>query len=165
MGPLNLLLFEQTPDAQASRGKLVRYEDDAFTWALQQAELLRTGRIDGLDRINLADEIADVARREYDKLESALARVLQHILKWDYQPARRGRSWVLSIERHRALVNHQLDDHPGLKSMLEQAMFRGYERARLDALKETGLPRSTLPDAVPYGWSEIMQREITWPED
>ncbi len=142
-----------------------RYEDDAYTWALQQADLLREGRVEDLDRINLADEIADVGRREYDKLESALARILQHLLNWDHRAERRSRSWVLSIEAHRTVAAHQLADHPGLKRTLIQAVARGYERGRLEALDETGLPRSALPEACPYNWSEIMERDIPWPDE
>ena len=40
----------------------IRYEDDAYSWALQQAALLREGRVAELDLPNLADEITDVAQ-------------------------------------------------------------------------------------------------------
>ena len=142
----------------------IGYEDDTYSWALQQAELLRAGRFEELDLSNLADEIGDVARREYDKLQSALTRVLQHLLKWDHQPERRGRSWALSIEAHRGLIADQLADHPGLKGMLDRALTRAYRTARLEALSETGLPRDALPGELPYSWDEIMNREIVWPE-
>ena len=115
------LLREKDQDGRAAAAEniqlepRVRYEDDAYTWALQQAELLRAGRFGELDILNLSDEVEDVAGREYDKLESALARILQHLLKWDYQSERRSGSWVLSIEEHRSRVIDQLADHPGPK--------------------------------------------------
>ena len=142
----------------------IRYEDDAYTWALQQAELLRAGRFGELDIVNLSDEVEDAAGREYDKLESALARVLQHLLKWDYQPERRSRSWVLSIEEHRSRVIDQLADHPGLTSVRDRALERAYRNARLAALRETKLPRSALPGTLAYSWDELMDREVVWLE-
>lgn len=69
-----------------------RYEDDIHAWAKEQAELLRASQLDRIDARNLAEEIADVGEREYDKLESALCVLLTHMLKWDYQPERRSRS-------------------------------------------------------------------------
>lgn len=142
----------------------IRYEDDVYSWALQQAALLQQKRFVELDLRNLADEVSDVARREYDKLESALARVLQHLLKWDYQPQRRSRSWALSIEEHRSRVADQLADHPGLNNVRARALDRAYRTARLTALRETKLPRSALPESLPYGWDELIDREIVWPE-
>ena len=152
------------PEAPAAEA-LVRYEDDAYTWSLQQAALLRAGRTDSLDFENLADEIADVAGREYDKLESALTRVIQHLLEWEYQPERRSRGWALSIEEHRERVHHQLQDHPGLRGALERALERASVRGRRAALAETNLPSRALPEAPRLEWDDIMNRTIVWPED
>ncbi len=163
---MTLLRQETRSDDRAAptAESLVRYEDDAYTWALQQAALLRAGRLDTLDITNLADEIADVAGREYDKLESALVRVIQHLLRWDHQPERRTRSWVLSIKEHRRRASYQLGDHPGLKSILHQAIERAYQTGRSAALSETDLPDAAIPGSNPYSWDDIMNRDIVWPE-
>ena len=65
-------------DGTAGRGIDARYEDDPFTWALQQAELLRQGQFDRVDGSNLADEIETLPHYLADKLEADLVRVLQH---------------------------------------------------------------------------------------
>ncbi len=143
----------------------IRYEDDAYSWALQQAALLREGRVAELDLPNLADEITDVANREYDKLESSLARAIQHLLKWDHQPARRSRSWVNSIKEHRRRVRKQLSKFPSLESRRVEALAEAYERGRGEAAIETDLPDGTFPENNAYSWDDVMNREITWPGD
>ena len=142
-----------------------RYEDDAYTWALQQAALLRRKQTEGLDWINLADEITDVANAEYDKLQAALLVVVQHVLKWDYQPERRSRSWALSIREHRRRVERSLRRHAGLGSRVEEALSEAYADARDRALAETRLSEATVPTTSPYSFEQVMTREIVWPED
>ena len=107
---MTLLHKERKPQVDA-HATAARYEDDAYTWALQQAALLRARQADRLDWINLAGEIANVANAEYDKLQAALLVVLQHLLKWDYQAKRRSRSWVLSVREHRRHVERSLRRH------------------------------------------------------
>jgi len=57
-----------------------------------QAEALRAGRLDELDLENLAEEIADVSRREADALESHLETLVLHLLKWRHDPDHRSRN-------------------------------------------------------------------------
>ena len=75
------------------------YERDLYAWSLEQARLLKEGRLDEVDAENVAEEILDVGRNEYDKLESALSVLLMHMLKWDHQPEKRTRSWENTIAR------------------------------------------------------------------
>src|SRR4051812_38578049 len=74
-----------------------RYDRDLYGWAVEQAALLRAGRLAEADVRNIAEEIDDVGNEQYDKLESALRIILIHLLKWDHQRERRSRSWQLSI--------------------------------------------------------------------
>ena len=156
------LVLPQDRDERPSK-PLARYEDDAHAWAMEQAEFLKAGRFADLDLINLADEVADVGHREYDKLESDLARIIQHLLKWDHQPDRRGVSWVNTVREHRRRVVRQLRRFPSLKNRRGEALEDAYERGRGDALIETGLPESTFQDANPFDWDEVMTRPVVWP--
>jgi hypothetical protein len=63
-----------------------RYDRDLYSWAVEQAALLRSGRVTELDALNIAEELDDVGNEQYDKLESALRPILLHLLKWDHQP-------------------------------------------------------------------------------
>src|SRR3954466_13123526 len=81
-----------------------RYDRDLYSWAVEQAAMLRAGRISEADALNIAEEIDDVGNELYFRLESALRVILVHILKWDHQPERRSRSWWSSITVQRNQV-------------------------------------------------------------
>jgi len=85
-----------------------RYDQDLYSWAVEQAALLRAGKIAEADARNIAEELDDVGNEQYDKLESALRVILLHLLKWDHQPGRRSRSWYASIKVQRNHVTRVL---------------------------------------------------------
>ena len=141
-----------------------RYDRDLYSWAVEQAALLRAGRIAEADALNIAEEIDDVGNEQYDKLESALRLILLHLLKWDHQPARRARSWCLSIMVHRKHVLKVLRKNPGLKSVRDEALTEAYETARIEAAGQTLLELDVFPLDCPYSWDETMERPINWPQ-
>jgi hypothetical protein len=134
------------------------YDRDVYAWAQEQARLLKAGRLGEIDAENIAEEILDVGRNEYDKLQSALTVLLMHMLKWDYQPERRSRSWEATILEQRDRVEEQLHDNPSLKARIPEASSRAYRRARLRASGETGMDRGGFPEVCPYDWDAIMKR-------
>jgi len=140
-----------------------RYDRDLYTWAVEQAALLRAGKIAEADALNIAEELDDVGNEQYDKLESALRLILLHLLKWDHQPERRSRSWWLSINVHRKHVLKVLRKNPGLKPAADEAMTEAYEVARIEAAVQTSLEQEQFPNDCPYSWDEIMERPIEWP--
>lgn len=142
----------------------IAYDRDYYGWAVQQADALRSGRLEGLDLDNLAEEIEDLGREQFDKLESALRLILLHMSKWDRQPERRSRSWVLTILRERDRYGRILGDNPGLKPRQNDALQRAYRTARFDAAAETGLPLKVFPEDCPYALDEILNRPVEWPE-
>ena len=148
-----------------SVGKPVTKGADLYSWALRQAELLRAGRVSEIDAVAIAEEIDDVGEEEYLRLESALRVLMLHLLKWDYQPAMRSRSWTLTILEQRRRAQRQLRRNPGLKSQKEEALRAAYEDARIEAASETGLPMRTFPARRPFEYREIMERPVVWPGD
>jgi len=83
------------------------YDRDFYAWANEQAALLRAGKLSDADVANIAEEIESMGRSEKRELVSRLVVLLLHLLKWQYQPARRGRSWQVTIENTR----DELDRH------------------------------------------------------
>ena len=51
----------------ASPPSRATYEADFYAWAQEQGVLLRTGRLDALDRENLAEEIETLGRSEFGR--------------------------------------------------------------------------------------------------
>ena len=136
------------------------YDRDLYSWAVEQAALLRAGRIAEADALNIAEEIDDVGNEQYDKLESALRLILLHLLRWDYQPQQRSRSWTLSVAVHRKHASKVLRKNPGLKPLAGEAVADAFDTARLEAADETGLEVETFPLECPYSWQEIMERPV-----
>jgi len=135
------------------------YDRDFYAWANEQARLLRAGDLSGADIANIAEEIETLGRSEKRELVSRLTVLLQHLLKWQFQPERRGRSWELSIANARDDLIDQLGDNPSLKAVLPEAIATGYRRARRNAEQETGLPGTTFPIECPWTFEQVMRDE------
>ena len=116
----------------------------------EQARLLRAGRIDAIDRENVAEEIESLGREQFNKLESALRLLLLHFLKWDHQPSLRSRSWMLSIAAQRLEIEDIIGDNPGLKPRIHEAIARAYRNARVAAARETDIELDRFPMQCPY---------------
>ena len=65
------------------------YETDFNLWLTETVNLSRKGDVEKLDLENLAEEVEDMGNNRKDVLESNLIRILQHLLKWKYQPQKR----------------------------------------------------------------------------
>ena len=133
------------------------YETDFYLWTQQQAELVRQGefnRID-LDLENIAEEIESMGRGQTHSLGSYLHNVIMHLLKWRYQPERRGTSWRLSIFNGRHQIQRLLKDSPSLNPKVVTLIADEYRQARQIAALETGLPLTTFPDQCPFTVEQI----------
>ena len=140
-----------------------RYDRDLYSWAIEQAALLRAGRIAEADASNIAEELDDVGNEQHRRLQSALRVILLHLLKWDYQPTRRSRSWWSSITVQRNQVRRALANNPGLKPRIGLAVAEAYDDARVQAAAQTRVDYRVLPERCPFTFEQIMERPIDWP--
>lgn len=135
------------------------YEQDYSQWAETMADLLASGKFTELDIQNLVEEVRDLSKRERDRLLSTLRLIIHHLLKWDYQPERRSRSWQVTIQRERNNINFYLKDSPSLKRYLTNEWLEElYINAKLEAFKETDLE---FPINCPYDIDEVLNRVIS----
>ena len=95
-----------------------KYDADVVAWAIEQASLLRTGRLSDLDIEHIAEEIEDVGKSEQRELAGRMAVLLAHLLKWEYQPERRGSSWEDTIRTQRERIERRICKTPSLKASL-----------------------------------------------
>ena len=135
------------------------YDADFYAWANEQAALLRAGRLRAADIAHIAEEIESMGRSEKRELTSRLVVLLAHLLKWDAQPDRRGRSWILTIREQREEVAEVLHDNPSLRARIEEILADAYRKALLAAQRETGLPESAFPAACPWTFEQAMRDE------
>jgi hypothetical protein len=143
---------------------LTNYEADIVAWANEQARLLRAGRFDALDIEHIADEIEDVGKSEKRELKNRMAVLLAHLLKWRYQPERRGNSWRRTLKEQRRGIAGCLKETPSLKSDLNQPDWWDlvWADAVSQAIEETGL--DCFPESCPWESGRILNPDFL-PED
>jgi len=136
----------------------ISYETDIVAWANQQAWLVRNKKFDLLDLEHIAEEIESVGISEQRELASRMAVLLQHLLKWQYQPERRGTSWQLTIRNQREKLKRRLKKTPSLKGCLtdEEWCADAWGDARDAAEKETGIPFEQFPEQCPWTMEQIL---------
>ena len=133
-----------------------RYETDIVAWANEQAQLVRAGQFELLDLEHIAEEIEDVGKSEQRELASRMTLLIAHLLKWQFQPERRGRSWQLTIRNQRKAIQLHLKQVPSLKSKLNDVEWMEivWGDAVYQASIETGL--DNFPEACPWSVNDIL---------
>jgi len=134
---------------------MIDYQTDFYGWTMEQARLLKLGQWQEVDIENIIEEIEGMGRSEKRTLESRLIVLLTHLLKWQYQPTRRGKSWQLTIKGQRVSCADVLDDNSSLKNKLDELFAKAYFRAKLEAAKETGLDEDFFPETCPYTLEQV----------
>jgi hypothetical protein len=125
------------------------YERDFYLWLGQQAALLREGRFDQLDVVNLVEEIESMGRSDKKVIKSSLVVLLTHLLKHQFQPGQRSSSWRASIREHRQRLRDDFEESPSLRPHAAAVFARAYTDARERASAETGLPLLQSPAPIP----------------
>ncbi len=136
------------------------YEADFYAWTQETAAQLQRGELGAIDMQALIEEVIDLGNRHKDAIESLLTVLFCHMLKWDYQPARQSRSWVLSIEASRAAIHRRLRKTPSLKPAVAELLPDAYAAAVFQAAEQTGLELKAFPDVCPYSQDEVFTRQF-----
>lgn len=134
----------------------VSYDSDFYQWAVNSADALRQRRFDDLDIEHIAEELESMGASERRELLNRLEVLLVHLLKWQYQPERRGKSWRLTIIHQRTAIGRLLEQSPSLRRLLDTAAMDGvYGKAVQSAVIETDIERHIFPVACPYTLAQI----------
>ncbi|KJV08818.1 hypothetical protein VZ95_15330 [Elstera litoralis] len=139
------------------------YDQDFYAWANEQANLLRTGQVSAADIEHIAEEIESMGKTEKRELANRLAVLLLHLLKWQFQPVRRGASWEATVRVQRRDLAVHLTDNPSLKAKVAEAIEQAYGNAVIQAAAETGYPETTFPAECPWPFEQIMDAAF-WPD-
>lgn len=136
------------------------YDQDFFAWTQRQVELLQTQQWEQVDIQNLIEEIASLGKQERQELRNRLGVLLGHLLKWQYQPEARSKSWFYTIKEQRRRIQEHLADNPSLKPYLAEAIERGYQDG-LDLVgRETPLAPKQLPQSCPFSEAQIFEEPV-----
>jgi hypothetical protein len=139
------------------------YDNDFYAWTNEQASLLRAGKLSAADIEHIAEEIESMGRSEQQQLENRLVVLMLHLLKWQFQPGRRGSSWQATIRVQRISLARHIKKNPSLKSALPETLVDAYEIARIEAASETALSEANFPVVCPWPFEQIMNSDF-WPE-
>lgn len=142
------------------------YDKDFHAWALAQAAALRRAaelriNLPDVDLAHLAEEIEDMGSEQAHAVESALARIIEHLLKLEYSPSpwpRRG--WKASVAKHRAHLARRLRASPSLKTPVraEEMLCNAWQDGRRLAvigLEAYGEAAAAIPQDCPYSFEQL----------
>ena len=132
------------------------YEQDFCIWATENAQLLRENQLYEIDTANIAEELESMGKSQQHALVSRLAVLLMHLLKWQYQPQRRSRSWELTLIEQRQEISELLEDSPSLKHDIDAKIAKAYKKALIKAERETGIRYTSFPTNCPYLLEQIL---------
>ena len=131
------------------------YHEDETAWLDAMSELLRLGSYSALDHEHLQEFLEDMAKSERREVTSRILILLMHILKWEYKPEMRSRSWKLSILHQ----GFELREHVGkgvLRRHADDVLDQTYQQAVKMAMTETGKFRADFPIQCPFSFDEIL---------
>ena len=101
------------------------YDRDFALWTDTTVELLKAKQFQHIDLENLIEEIESMGKSQKSAIRNNLIVVLLHLLKWQYQPDRRSKSWSSSILEHRRRLR---DDFLDTNTIAPTRYPQGYSR-------------------------------------
>jgi hypothetical protein len=130
-------------------------ETDETAWLERTADLVRARQYDQIDPDTLAEYLTDMAKRDRREVYNRLVVLLAHLLKWEFQPDSRSRSWQVTIlEQQREL--RQLLASGTLRNHAAEVLADAYTDARKLAAADTGLPRTAFPDECRWDVNAVL---------
>ncbi len=132
------------------------YEADFYAWTKQQAKYLQENLWAALDIPNLVEEIASLGKQQRQELRNCLGVLLGHLLKWQFQPQQRSKSWLATIREQRRRTRDLLQESPSLKPFLSEMMVKAYQDGLDLAVRETDLDYSEFPSECLYSQEQVL---------
>lgn len=136
------------------------YETDFYAWTLEQSKLLKVGDFKHLDITHLVEEIESLGKQQRQELRNRLGVLIGHLLKWDYQPSKRSKSWRVTIREQRREILQLLKENPSLKPYLMEAIALAHESGLDLVVKETLLDYEDLPENCPYTSDQLFDPDF-----
>jgi hypothetical protein len=85
---------------------------------------------------------------------------MMHLLKWQFQPMHRSRSWRSTIRNQRGRIERVLKQSPSLRREVAGLSREEYAVAREAASSETGFALRTFPKSLPYSPEQILNEDF-----
>jgi Domain of unknown function DUF29 len=128
-----------------------------YQTAVAVREALRKGNVQ--DATQGLEELIDaLSRADRRALESHLVRLMQHIIKWTYQPDKRSRSWQSTIANARESIAEIQEDTP---SLTDDVIRRLWEHTLRKAHREAEGDMNRQVPPLPLSWDEVFTQDYS----
>ena len=144
----------KTPTEMSKTSEL--YETDFYGWTIEQAKFLKEGVWDCLDISNLVEEIESLGKQQRQELRNRLGILLGHLLKWEFQPSHRSKSWLATLREQRRRIRDLLEESPSLKPYLPEVLEKAYQDGVDLAVRETSLNYKDFPEECLYSLEQVL---------
>ncbi|WP_200339667.1 DUF29 domain-containing protein [Rhodovibrio sodomensis] len=149
------------------------YDEDFVAWTQAQAEALRAvPRVHNqLDYDQLAEEVADLGKRDLRELLSRLEVLIEHLVKLDAAPETQPAAhWARTVRDQRREIVRLLDESPSLRgklnearkpgtaTRLDQVLHAGWEEACQSLRQIDGIVHADLPERPHWTLDDLMNR-------
>ena len=135
-------------------------ENDYAGWLQESARLLREGRLSELNLESVAEELEAMGRSQKRELISRFAVLIAHLLKWQYQPEKRSKSWERTIRVQRMDIGELLEESPSLRHQIADRIDRAYEKGCVFAESETGIDFRRFPEGCPFSMGQLLDEQF-----
>lgn len=133
------------------------YDKDFVAWTMYQADLLRNHNMKGIDFEHLAEEIEDLGKKHKRELRNRIIVLIKHLLKMEFQPELKSKSWILTIREQRKEISKLIDENPSLKPIVSEYWKECYDEAKEEAEIEIGLYEIKFPMDCPWTQQEVLE--------
>jgi hypothetical protein len=138
------------------------YDDDLFLWAQEQAALLRAGKLESIDKGNVAGELESVARELKHELGARFSRLQQSLFQWEHLDGARLTAWYITIHDERSAIPLRIENAPTLRIFLDEEYINAWSLARTHIIMCTGLNERLVPRNCPYSVEQALDWKF-WP--
>jgi hypothetical protein len=137
-----------------------KYEEDFYGWTIANISLLKQGKFNEADMDHIIEEIESLGRSNRRELVSRLGVLIAHLMKWEYQPDLKNKSWKGTIVRQRIDIKDVLEENPSLNSQIDEILMKAYKYALAILEEETPLDLKSVPQKCPYTVQQCLDDEF-----
>lgn len=103
-----------------------------------------------------AELLTEMSGSERRETSSRTTTLLQHLIKWAYQPDHRSPSWTSTINTQRRELTFLFQESPSLRRHQEAVFQKCWPLARRDAIVEMKVnPYAPVPTACPWTIKQV----------
>jgi hypothetical protein len=146
-------------EEQAMSGQRL-YDTDFYTWTQQQAELLQQVRDNRIDTEHLAEEVADLGKRDLRAVRSYIWHLFRHLIKLAVSPADRPVAhWLSEADDFATFAREAFA--LGMRQHIDvEALWRSAVKRTNRHLARYGEPQAPTHVACPFDLDDLLSEDF-----